>query len=124
VINGNKTTSVGGGAIINFGNFTVTGSFLSFNKAPINGGAINTQPAGVTRISNSHITGNTSGGLGGGLSNLGTLSLDRTQVTGNEGSAGGGIATGNTHVTLRASRVRYNIPDNCNPLNTIPGCTG
>jgi hypothetical protein len=43
-------------------------------------------------------------GNGGGLSNS------------------GGIATGNTNVTLRRTVVRNNTPDNCNPLNTIPGC--
>ena len=40
----------------------------------------------------------------------------------NTGSAGGGIATGNNNVTLLASVVTDNTPDNCNPVNTIPGC--
>lgn len=43
-------------------------------------------------------------------------------MTRNRGSSGGGIATGNTNVTLRGTVVRNNAPDNCNPLNTIPGC--
>ncbi len=45
-------------------------------------------------------------------------------MTRNRGSAGGGIATGNANVFLQQSIVRNNIPDNCNPLNTIPGCVG
>ena len=56
------------------------------------------------------------------MSNLGTTSLDRTFVQLNKGSSGGGIATGNNNVTLRSSTVLNNTPDNCSPLNTIPGC--
>ncbi len=120
----NRTTSVGGGAIINFGKATVFGSALSANTAPINGGGLNTQPGGVTRLVQTTLDHNTSGGLGGGLSNLGTTSLDRTLVKDNRGSSGGGIATGNTNVTLLHSIVHGNLPGNCSPLGTIPGCVG
>jgi hypothetical protein len=122
LLNANTTTGVGGGGAINSGTLTVFGSVLSANTAPINGGGVNTQSAGTTRLIQTTVDHNTSGGLGGGLSNLGTTSLDRTLVSANRGSAGGGIATGNTNVTLVRSIVRANIPDNCNPLNTIPGC--
>jgi hypothetical protein len=119
----NTTTSVGGGAIINFASLTVNGSILSGNTAPINGGGINTQPGGTTRLNETTVSHNTSGSLGGGLSNLGTTSLDGSTVTQNKGSSGGGIATGNTNVTLRGGTVvRNNTPDNCSPINTIPGC--
>jgi hypothetical protein len=122
VITANTTTGVGGGGIINFGDLTVTDTTLSRNTAPINGGAVNTQPAGTSRLVNDTVTSNTSGGLGGGISNLGTTSLNHTHVQVNHGSGGGGIATGNTNVTLVSSVVSGNIPNNCNPLNTIPGC--
>jgi hypothetical protein len=122
LVNANATTSVGGGAIINFGTLTVFGSIMSANTAPINGGGLNTQPGGTSRLIQSTVAHNASGGLGGGISNLGTTSLDRTLVRANRGSSGGGIATGNTNVTLRRSIVWGNIPDNCTPLNTIPGC--
>jgi hypothetical protein len=124
LLNANTTTGVGGGGLINSGTLTVVGSVFSANTAPINGGGVNTQSAGNTRLIQTTVDHNTSGGLGGGLSNLGTTSLNRTLVTSNRGSAGGGIATGNTNVTLVRSIVRNNIPDNCNPLNTIPGCVG
>jgi hypothetical protein len=124
LLNANTTTGVGGGGLINFGTLTVFGSVFAANTAPINGGAVNTQPGGTTRLIQTTLDHNTSGGLGGGISNLGTTSLNRTLVTSNRGSAGGGIATGNTNVTLVRSIVRNNIPDNCNPLNTIPGCVG
>jgi hypothetical protein len=120
----NTTTGVGGGGVINLGTLTVIGTVFSVNTAPINGGAINTQPGGVTRIIQTTVTHNSSNGLGGGISNLGTTLLERTVVSSNRGSAGGGIATGNTNVIFRRSVVRNNIPDSCNPLNTIPGCVG
>lgn len=118
----NTTTSVGGGAIINSGDLTVIQSRLTGNQAPTNGGGLNTQPGGVSRLVQSTFDHNTSGGLGGGISNLGTVSLDRTQVRFNSGPGGGGIATGNQNVTLRRSVVTSNNPVNCSPLNTIAGC--
>jgi hypothetical protein len=118
----NTTSSVGGGAIINFGVMTITGSHMLGNTAPINGGGLNTQPNGQTRFTDSTVDHNTSGGLGGGVSNLGTTSLDRSLVTSNRGSAGGGIATGNDKVMTTRSLVVTNAPDNCSPLNTISGC--
>jgi predicted outer membrane repeat protein len=119
---GNTTTGVGGGGIINFGTLTLDGSILSGNTAAINGGGLNTQPAGSSRISQSTFTRNTSGGLGGAIANLGTTSLAGSTVRLNKGSGGGGIATGNTNVTLRGSTVEDNAPDNCNPAGTIRGC--
>ncbi|WP_141952029.1 hypothetical protein [Actinoallomurus bryophytorum] len=124
LLTANTTTGVGGGGLINSSTLTVIDSIISANVAPINGGGVNTQSAGTTRLIQTTLDHNTSGGLGGGLSNLGTTSLDRTLVSANRGSSGGGIASGNTNVTLVRSIVRNNIPDNCNPLNTIPGCVG
>jgi hypothetical protein len=122
LISGNTTTSVGGGGIINFGTLSLAGSILSGNTAPVNGGGLNTQPGGVSRLAQDTVIKNTSGGLGGGLSNLGTTSLTGTTVRLNKGTGGGGIATGNANVTLRGSTVEDNAPDNCNPAGTIPGC--
>ena len=122
LLNGNTTTGVGGGAIINSGRLTLFNCVIDRNTAPINGGGLNTQSAGLSVIFQSTFSHNTSGGLGGGISNLGTTSLNGSQVRFNTGSAGGGIATGNNNVTLRSSIVKKNSPDNCSPLNTIPGC--
>jgi hypothetical protein len=84
-------------------------------------------------------------GLGGGIQNAGTLKLKHVTLSGNHASNGGAlanltgatarvlnaliatntttsIATGNQDVTLNRSIVRNNDPDNCFPLNTIPGC--
>jgi hypothetical protein len=122
LLKANATTGVGGGGIINFGVLTVAESVIELNTAPINGGGIDTQPSGTTELVQSTIEGNTSGGLGGGLSNLGNTVLHRTLVERNRGSAGGGVATGNADVLLSRSVVRDNQPDNCSPRNTISGC--
>jgi hypothetical protein len=120
---GNTTTGVGGGAILNQGTLTVRNSSLSSNTAPVNGGGLNTQPGGVSTLIQSTVDHNTAGGLGGGISNLGTTSLVRTTVEFNTATnGGGGIATGNNSVFLSQSTVAFNTPDNCLPLNTIPGC--
>jgi hypothetical protein len=118
----NSAAGVGGGAIINFSNMTIKNSGFLGNTAPINGGAINTQPSSITNISLSKFTHNISGSLGGALSNLGTLNIDLSLISFNKGSSGGGIATGNNNVTLIKTVVVDNCPDNCSPLNTIEGC--
>jgi predicted outer membrane repeat protein len=118
----NTTTSVGGGGIMNFGTLTLSGSTVSKNHAPINGGGLNTQPGGVSDISATSFLQNTATSLGGGISNLGTTRLTGSTVQHNTGSAGGGIATGNNNVTLINTIVTLNTPDNCSPPNTIPGC--
>jgi hypothetical protein len=118
----NTTTSVGGGGVLNSGNLRVIGSTFSGNTAPINGGGLNNQAAGTARLFWTSFTGNVSGGLGGGISNLGTTSIVGGSIRFNKGSGGGGIATSNTHVTLHQTIVRNNTPNNCSPVNTIPGC--
>ncbi len=123
LISQNSTSAVGGGGVINFGRLTLFNVVLDSNRAPINGGGLNTQPGAVSRLFQTTVTHNVSLGLGGGISNLGTTSINGSQVRFNTGSSGGGIATGNTNVTLTSSIVKKNTPDNCNPLNTIPGCS-
>lgn len=118
----NGTTGVGGGGVLNSGALTVTRSSFVNNSGPINGGAINTQGSGTTTVVKCTIGHNRSGGLGGALSNLGTLVVERSTLFSNVGTAGGAIATGNENVTLDHVRIEDNVPDNCSPLNTIDGC--
>jgi predicted outer membrane repeat protein len=54
----------------------------------------------------------------------GALTLNHSQVIGNTAAHGGGIFTNGGTVTLSATPVTGNTPDNCEPLNTIAGCTG
>lgn len=95
----NSASGVGGGAIINIGTATVTASTFSTNAAPVNGGAINNQPAGSLTVINSTFTANSSSSLGGALSNLGTLHVYDSTIAGNTSTGGSAIATGNANVT-------------------------
>jgi predicted outer membrane repeat protein len=54
------------------------------------------------------------------------VTLTSSQVTGNLARQdGGGIyGTDGASVTLTRSVVRLNLPDNCAPPASVPGCTG
>jgi hypothetical protein len=121
LLNENTTTGVGGGGIMNFGLLTVAKSNILTNTAPINGGGVNTQPGGVSNINQTSVNNNTSGGAGGGLSNLGTTNLTGSQVRRNTaGAPGGGIASGNTNVSIVNTIIRDNSPDDCSPSTICP----
>ncbi|MGI9006382.1 MAG: hypothetical protein ACR2FU_09325 [Streptosporangiaceae bacterium] len=121
LVNLNTTTNVGGGAVIAFGFVRLVNSVLDHNTAPSNGGGLNVQPAGNAVLQQTTVTNNTSGGFGGGIINLGRLSLSGSQVRLNQGSNGGGIYTSNTNVTLTSTIIKKNTPNNCAPI-TISGC--
>ncbi|MEV6841533.1 hypothetical protein AB0N17_45065 [Streptomyces sp. NPDC051133] len=72
----------------------------------------------------SRVTANTADTNGGGIFNVGTLTLTRSMLGHNTaGAQGGGIYNDGT-AQLRGSRVVANTPDNCFPPGTVPGCTG
>jgi hypothetical protein len=84
---------------------------------------------------NSRIDHNTAGGDGGGIANGvplpgpmpfpgGDLTLRHTQVMHNSAAHGGGIFNNGGSVTLSHTHVTHNHVDNCEPTNTIAGCTG
>ncbi|HRQ37884.1 MAG TPA: choice-of-anchor Q domain-containing protein [Chloroflexota bacterium] len=54
------------------------------------GGAIFIHPGGVGHIQNSHVFSNTAHGGGGGIANLGLLTLNNSLLSGNETEYGGG----------------------------------
>lgn len=118
---GNTTTGVGGGAIINFGTATISNSTFANNRAPINGGAVNTQPAGTTTVVNSTFAGNTSAGLGGATSNLGTTNLLDSTFSGNTGSSGSVLASGNANVLVNNDVFADNPGGALNPSGAVPG---
>jgi hypothetical protein len=114
----NTTTGVGGGALITSGQAVVERSALVENTAPTNGGAINVQPGGTLTLSSSTLSGNTSGGLGGALSNLGTLTVQASTIVGGSASSGSVLATGNTNVTFAADLIGAQATANaCDPVN-------
>ncbi len=125
-----------GGGINTVGPLTVTGTTISDNTAEGDGGGIHIggvssgAPIPVT-ITSSTISGNRAlGGNGGGdgggviiLDNF-ALNLIDTSITGNSaGTAGGGLwVEGRTVSGTGSTSVSGNTPDNCLPLNIIPGC--
>ena len=124
---------VGGIANVNFGIppsggsgvLTMNGSTVSGNSASGFGGGLGNAPDSTATITGSSVSGNSSGAFGGGVVNFGALAMTGSRVLDNTAAAGGGIANqeGGT-VTLTGTRVAGNIPDNCEPPGTIPGCTG
>ena len=97
--------------------------FRSESSCCWEGGGVNTQPSGVSHIIQSQFVLNVSGNLG---VRYPTLAPPRSTDLGTvqQGLGGGGIATGNTYVTVLKSTITDNTPDNCSPLNTVPGCVG
>jgi hypothetical protein len=148
-VDGNKASHTSGAGIVNHGTMTINKSEVNFNTAQgtnafaSGGGIINVNAGGLTgatssgilTINNSVVNGNAAGGDGGGIANGavfgptgglpgGSVTMNQSQVIGNSAAHGGGIFTNGGSVTLSKTTVGPNTPDNCEPLNTIPGCTG
>jgi hypothetical protein len=54
------------------------------------------------------------------------LAVTDSAITGNTASyyGGGGIADNGGTVTVTSDLITGNQPDNCDPVGTIPGCSG
>lgn len=113
----------------------VSGSTISANQAagsgsgPWVGGAVFTQGIeGTFTLLSSRVLGN-SATQGGGIYNLAVLTLRNTLVSGNTAPGGGGgianpLGSATTPVTSIISRITANRPDNCEPVGSVPGCSG
>jgi predicted outer membrane repeat protein len=124
-------SSVYGGAIETEDNATISRTTFSRNAAdalfgdPTNayGGAIYND--GHTLVTGDTFFGNTSAGFGGGIYNTDSLAIDHTLIAHNDATVGGGgIYNDDSTVTLTDTGVLGNVPDNCEPVGTIAGCTG
>ena len=111
-ISGN--TAFNGGAIrnINSGTLVIADSTITGNTAINAGGGITTTSTGVTTLTGSTVSGNTSGsGTGGGIYDTGpgTLTLTNSTVSGNTATdnVGGGIYNGDT-MTIVSSTISGN----------------
>ncbi|WP_181764490.1 right-handed parallel beta-helix repeat-containing protein [Streptomyces albidus (ex Kaewkla and Franco 2022)] len=147
-----NTSTLWGGGVYNTGSGTLTmkGGALLKNRALDNGGGLeningaanlhsvsvrgNTalqgggirQTLGATlRLTSSRVSDNIAVSGAGISNNNSTATLVRSLVTNNTAiTTGGGIVNENTgQVTLTASRVIRNAPDNCAPAGSVPGCT-
>jgi CSLREA domain-containing protein len=88
---------------------TVTGSTIAGNQAGMGGGVLN---LGTMTITDSQISGNTAVSLGGGIYQFGTdawLSIENSSITDNAGASGGGIAAFGGQLTVVASQLRENV---------------
>ncbi|MET8452413.1 hypothetical protein [Streptomyces sp. NPDC005209] len=94
------------------------------------GAGIDNPLGGSVTVVRSWITNNTAyapQGIsrGGGLFNaIGTSTLTDSSVTGNRAGDGGGIFKASGTVTLNNTAVRRNVPNNCSPAGSVPGCSG
>jgi hypothetical protein len=145
-VDNNTASHTSGAGIVNHGTMTLNKSEVNGNTAAgtgviaSGGGIISAQgpPGSVSTaltLNNSKVNNNTAGGDGGGIANGvplpgpmpligGQLTLNHSQVTGNTASHGGGIFNNGGTVTLSATSVTGNNPDNCEPPGSIAGCTG
>ncbi len=146
-VGGNTAAHTSGAGIVNHGTMTLNHSVVNNNTAAgtgplasgggiLNGVAPGGQNSGILTLNSSLVINNTAGGNGGGIANGlgqmvpgGAVTLNHSLVIGNKaGIGGGGIfnvpGQGTGTVTLSASIVAANHPDNCEPLGTIVGCTG
>ncbi|MDN3358095.1 hypothetical protein [Actinomadura sp. DC4] len=125
IVSGNTSTGGVGGGVNNAGVVTFQDSRVSANNAGgAGGGGLNTSAGATSRLIQSTFHHNTTTGSGGAVRNLGLTLVDHTLVERNTASvSGGGIFNQPPGaVTVRVSAIRLNTPNNCFPLNAIPGC--
>jgi hypothetical protein len=99
-----------GGAIYNYGTTTITGSTFEKNVSPDEyGGAIYNE--GVMQVTGSTFTGNSSyyGAIYNEPTPIGSLLLNRDDITGNVGVYGGGLFNDTDTVTVNNSLIDFNI---------------
>jgi len=128
-VNGNSAPTDGGG------NLGDGGGIANFNLDLV-AGVPNPPPSGVLTIIASQVNGNSASGVGGGIADVGintdgsptapagALTIKFALIAGNTaGVDGGGLYTSpGSPVSLKASLIIKNQPDNCVPLGTISGC--
>jgi hypothetical protein len=143
-VDDNSSPNGAGAGILNHAEMTISHSEVNGNTAGASGapgsggGILNLQgppgavPAAVLNIDHSKIDDNSAGGWGGGVANGlpgngpgigGDLTLTHSEVRHNDAPHGGGIFNRGGTVTLSDTRVTDNLVDNCEPTNTIAGCT-
>ena len=114
-----------GGAILNFGAVTLTGSHLSGNTAGGLGGAVYSTGAAAAATFTSSTIGSNTADQGAGIASVaGALTITSSSVTGNAATADpGGIYFDTGTATLNTSTVTANTPTNCaGSPSPVPGC--
>jgi predicted outer membrane repeat protein len=118
-----QNTAYQGGGIYNYHDMTVDGATFHMNAASDEGGGIYSE---YDVALNGDTIQQNSAEWGGGYYNTshGTVHVTDGQIVSNTATeGGGGIYNDDGYVTLTTTSVINNIPDNCEPVNTISGCT-
>jgi predicted outer membrane repeat protein len=120
-------SSLYGGGIYNRskGSATVTGSAFTRNSAAKRAGAIFNGRSDVLAVTGSGFYQNQAK-YGGGIYNRDESTVTDSLIVGNTATSGGGgiYNDGDSTITLTSTSVVGNRPGNCEPVNTIAGCTG
>jgi hypothetical protein len=108
ITNGNASSALAGGGILNAGVLTVNQCTVAGNAASIGGGGI-VNYYGTLVVNASTLAGN-SAEYGGGIYNLqGALTVNQSTLTGNSGTEGGGIMNQEGSITVNQSTLTGNI---------------
>jgi predicted outer membrane repeat protein len=120
----NYASALGGAVDNNDNDMTVTDSLFRDNSASNEGGAVYNEYDLTIKHSR---FGMNSATWGGGVYNEATVAVERSVITTNQATDGGGGVyneNGAVNVTLAGDVINSNAPDQCEPLNTMAGCTG
>ncbi|MGI9609498.1 MAG: choice-of-anchor Q domain-containing protein, partial [Acidimicrobiia bacterium] len=110
-VSGNTATRLSGGIYSDGGPLTIDGSLLVANASTDDGGAINSQGgSAVLTVTNSTISGNSSGGNGGGIVSDRPATILNSTITLNTATgAGGGLNQANDIFELQNTIVAGNL---------------
>lgn len=94
---------------------TITGSTISGNVSSKGVGGGIDWSGGTFLLTNSTVSGNTAGDVGGGMVTVGTVTVTNCTISGNKaGTDGGGIASFDGPFTLTNTTITSNVADNNN----------
>src|SRR6266851_3267437 len=114
-VNGNTAPGAYGGGILNHGAMTINLSQVDSNTTPAKSSGSQGGGGGIANLNITPLTG---------VPDSGILTVNLSQVPGNSAADGGGIyASSGSPVALKLTLVARNVPGNCFPLGSIPGCT-
>jgi predicted outer membrane repeat protein len=112
-----------GGAIYNKGIATIVGTTFTEDDSLVGGALYNEDQAALSYVT---IQDNYAAGGGGIYNDYGALlTVASSDIVRNfaEGG-GGGVLNDDGSVALSLTKVSGNLPDNCDPVGTIAGCSG
>lgn len=119
----NSAGNMGGAIYLGEGTLTVTGGMINGNDSINGGGGIALSLTSNATIENSAILSNTTAvaDTGGGIDNLGTLTMTNVTLSGNAAGSGAGLANGGTAVLTNVTLSENAANNNGGGLNNVAG---